>query len=48
MAPAIAGVAMGGGGVQNLALTRLLMPDELRKVQQNARTIRSSYKAPGK
>jgi len=48
MAPAIAGVAMAGGAIQSPTLTRLLLPDELRKVQQNARNIRSAYKAPGK
>jgi uncharacterized protein with GYD domain len=47
-APSIAGVAVAGGGVQNLKLSRLLAPDEVAKVQQKARQIRSAYKPPGK
>ena len=48
MAPSVAGAAMAGGGFKNIKFTRLLTPEELRKVQDNARKIRGSYKAPGK
>jgi uncharacterized protein with GYD domain len=48
MAASIAGVAVAGGAVQNLKLTRLLTQDEVKNVQQKARQIRSAYKAPGK
>ncbi len=48
MAASIAGVAVAGGAVQNLKLTRLLTQDELKNVQQKARQIRAAYKPPGK
>ena len=48
MAAAIAGVAMSGGGIQNIKFTRLLLPEELRNVQEKARKVRGEYKAPGK
>ena len=48
MAPAIAGIAMAGGGIREIKFTRLLTPDELMSVQKKARQIRASYKPPGK
>ncbi len=48
VAPAIAGVVVAGGGVQNLKLTRLLSPDEVATVREKGRQIRGAYKAPGK
>jgi len=47
-ASAIAGVAMAGGAIHNLKLTRLMTQEEVGKVRQKARELRSSYKAPGK
>ena len=47
-APAIAGVVVAGGGVQNVKLTRLMTPDEVADVREKGRQIRSAYKAPGK
>ncbi len=45
---AMTGVAVAGGGVQNLKFTRLLTPDEVNKVRQKGREIRGAYKPPGK
>jgi uncharacterized protein with GYD domain len=47
-APAIAGIAVAGGAIHNLKLTRLMTQDEVGKVRQKARDFRSAYKAPGK
>ena len=47
-AASVAAIAVAGGGVQNLKLTRLLTPDEVRAAQQKARQIRSVYRPPGK
>ncbi len=46
-APAIAGVAVAGGALKNLKLTRLISPDEVAKVREKGRQIRGAYKAPG-
>ncbi len=48
MGAAITGVAVAGGALQNVKLTRLLKQDELKSVQQKARQLRAAYKAPGK
>jgi uncharacterized protein with GYD domain len=48
MAPALAAVAFAGGAIQNVKLTRLLAPDELKSIQQKGRQIRAAYKPPGK
>jgi uncharacterized protein with GYD domain len=48
MAPAISGVAIAGGAVQNVKLMRLLSQEEVISVRQNAAKIRGAYKAPGK
>jgi uncharacterized protein with GYD domain len=47
-APAIAGVALAGGGLQNMKFMRLLTPEEVTKVREKGRQIRDAYKAPGK
>ena len=47
-APAVAAIAWAGGGLQDIKLTRLFTPDEIRAVQQKGREIRSAYKPPGK
>jgi hypothetical protein len=47
MAPAIAGVAVSAGAVQNVKLTRLFTMDEIKTIRQNAAKIRSAYKVPG-
>ena len=47
-ASAIAGVAMAGGAIHNLKLTRLMTQEEVGKVRQKARELRGAYKAPGK
>lgn len=47
MAPAIAGVAVSAGAVQNVKLTRLFTMDEIKNVRKNAAKIRSVYKLPG-
>ena len=48
MAPSITGIAVAGGAVHNVKLTRLLAQDEVKNIQQKARKIRGAYKAPGK
>jgi hypothetical protein len=47
-APAIAGIAVAGGAVHNVKLTRLMTQDEVGKVREKARQLRGAYKAPGK
>jgi uncharacterized protein with GYD domain len=47
-APAIAGIAVAGGAVHNVKLTRLMTQDEVGKVRQKARDLRGADKAPGK
>jgi uncharacterized protein with GYD domain len=47
-APAMAGVAVAGGAVQNLKFMRLMSPDEVANVRQKGREIRGAYKPPGK
>jgi uncharacterized protein with GYD domain len=47
-ASAMAGVAVAGGAIYNLKLTRLMTQDEVGKVREKARELRGSYKAPGK
>ena len=46
--PAIAGVAVAGGGVQNLKFTRLWTPEDVATVREKGRQIRAAYKPPGK
>ena len=47
MAPAISGVAVSSGSVQNVQLKRLFTMDEISGIRQKARQIRESYKPPG-
>lgn len=46
-AAAISGVVTATGAVTNVALQRLLSPDEVVTVRQKAAQIRGAYKAPG-
>ena len=47
MAPAIAGVAVSAGTIQNVEMTRLFSMEEIADIRQKARQIRSAYKPPG-
>lgn len=47
-AATICGIAVAGGAVHNIKLTRLLTPDEVAKIRQKGRELRGAYKAPGK
>jgi uncharacterized protein with GYD domain len=47
MAPAMVGVAVSAGGIQNPKLTRLFTMDEIKTIRQNAAKIRSAYRPPG-
>ncbi len=47
-AATVAGLAVAAGTLQNVKLTRLFTPDEIRAVRDRAIKLRSSYKAPGK
>lgn len=46
-APAISGIVVASGAVQNVRLTRLLTQDEVRAVRHKAVQLRPAYKAPG-
>ena len=46
-APAIAGVIVSAGAVQNLQLMRLATMEEIAGFRQKAQQIRGAYKAPG-
>ena len=48
MAPAISGVVIASGSVQNLKLMRLLSQEEVIGVRQKANQIRGAYKPPGR
>lgn len=47
VAPAISGLTVTAGTLQNVKLTRLFTQDEIKQVRQNATKLRSSYSAPG-
>ena len=47
MAPAISGVAVSSGSVQNVQLKRLFTMDEIGGIRQKARQIRGAHKPPG-
>jgi uncharacterized protein with GYD domain len=47
-APAISGVAVAAGAIQNVKLMRLLTQDEVVAVRHRASQLRSTYKPPGK
>ena len=46
-APAIVGVVVGAGTLQNVKLQRILTQDEVTEVRQKAAKLRASYKPPG-
>ena len=45
-APAIAGLVVAAGTLQNVKLTRLLTQDEILQIRQNAIKLKASYSAP--
>src|SRR5262249_2815240 len=47
MAPAMVGVALSSGSVQNVELTRLFTMEEITDIRQKARQIYGAYKPPG-
>ena len=47
MAPAVTGVAVSAGTVQNVQMTRLFTMEEIAGIRQKARQIRGAYKPPG-
>jgi hypothetical protein len=47
MAPAMCGVAVSSGSVQNVELTRLVTMEEVAGIRQKAHQIRGAYKPPG-
>jgi uncharacterized protein with GYD domain len=47
MAPAMCGVAVSSGSIQNVKLTRLFSMEEISGIRQKARQIRGAYKPPG-
>ena len=46
-APAISGLTVAVGTLQDVKLTRLFTMDEIKQVRQNAVKLRSSYSPPG-
>lgn len=46
-APAISGLTVQAGTLQNVKLTRLFTQDEIKQVRQHAVKLRSSYRPPG-
>jgi uncharacterized protein with GYD domain len=47
-APAMTGVVVESGALHNVRLIRLWTQDEIKVVREKARTLRGSYKPPGK
>ena len=47
MAPAMCGVAVSSGSLQNVELTRLFSMEEIAGIRQKARQIYGAYKPPG-
>jgi uncharacterized protein with GYD domain len=47
MAPAMCGVAVSAGSIQNVELTRLFTMEEITDIRQKARRIHGAYKPPG-
>ena len=47
MAPAITGVTVSAGTIQNVQMTRLFTMDEIKGIREKAKQIRGAYKAPG-
>jgi uncharacterized protein with GYD domain len=48
VAPAISGVVVASGAVQNAELKRLWTQDEIKQVREKASKLRAAYKPPGK
>ena len=46
-APAIAGLVIAAGTLQNVKLVRLLTQEEVVQVRQNAIKLKAAYSAPG-
>ena len=46
-APAISGLTVAAGTLQNVKLTRLFTQDEIKPVRQEAAKLRASYSPPG-
>jgi hypothetical protein len=47
MAPAMCGVALSAGSIQNVELMRLFTMEEIADIRQKARQNRGAYKPPG-
>jgi hypothetical protein len=47
MAPAVCGIAVSAGSIQNVEMTRLFTMEEISDIRQKARQIHSAYKPPG-
>ena len=47
MAPAMCGVAVSSGPIQNVELTRLFTMEEITDIRQKSRQIHGAYKPPG-
>jgi uncharacterized protein with GYD domain len=47
MAPAMCGVAVSAGAIQNVELTRLFTMEEIADIRQKARQLHGVYKPPG-
>jgi uncharacterized protein with GYD domain len=47
MAPAIAGVGVAAGAVQNVQLIRLFSMDEVKTIREKRTRITAAYKPPG-
>jgi uncharacterized protein with GYD domain len=47
MAPALVGVAVSAGAIQNVELTRLFTMEEIADIRQKARQLHAVYKPPG-
>jgi len=47
MAPAMCGVAVSAGSIQNVELTRLFTMEEIADIRQKARRLHGAYKPPG-
>lgn len=46
-APAISGVVVASGAMQNVKLTRLFTQDEIKVVRQHASKLKGAYSPPG-
>ena len=47
MAPAMCGVAVSSGSIQNVEMTRLFTMEEITDIRQKAKQIHGAYKPPG-